>query len=194
MFSVLQMTKLELILGGQRSGKTQLAESRAIAWLDEPAHEACVVATATRSDDEMCKRIARHRDIRARTLPRATCIEEPRELASLIATQSQAHRLLLVDCLTLWATNLLAPELVGLEATPLDAAAWTQACHGLAEALKQARGPVVLVSGEISLGLRPAHGAALVFVDAMGELHQCLSSTCARVTWVVAGVAITVKD
>lgn len=187
------MTGHELILGGQRSGKTQMAEARAIDWLHDEQHEVCVIATATLSDDDMCARIERHRAIRARTMPRAVCIEEPRELAQVIGAQSAPHRLLLVDCLTLWATNLLAPSVVGMDLAALGHPAWQQACLDLRSALMAAAGPVILVSGEIGLGCPPDSSAASDFVSAMGELHQAVAGACTRVTWAMAGQAIVVK-
>ncbi|MBK1686509.1 bifunctional adenosylcobinamide kinase/adenosylcobinamide-phosphate guanylyltransferase [Rubrivivax gelatinosus] len=183
----------ELILGGQRSGKTRRAERLAAAWLQTPGHEAVVVATATVSDDEMRVRIERHRADRAATLASAGCIEEPRELAAVITTQSAPHRLLVVDCLTLWLTNSLWPAIVGLDAPALDDAGFDAACDGLCAALRAAPGPVVLVSNETGLGPVPADAATRRWLDAQGRLHQAVAAACERVTLVVAGQALAVK-
>ncbi|MBK1614878.1 adenosylcobinamide-phosphate guanylyltransferase [Rubrivivax gelatinosus] len=183
----------ELILGGQRSGKTRQAENRAIAWLRTPGHEAVVVATATVSDEEMAARIARHRADRAALLPRAGCVEEPRELAAVIRLHSAPQRLLVVDCLTLWLTNLLVPEAVGSSSPALDDTGWQAARADLCAALAAAPGPVVLVSTEIGLGSVPADAATRRYIDALGDLHREVGAACARVSWVVAGQALAVK-
>lgn len=183
----------ELILGGQRSGKTRRAEQLAAAWLATPGHEAVVVATATVSDDEMRRRIERHRADRAATLARAGCIEEPLAIAAVIAAQSAPQRMLVIDCLTLWLTNTLWPAIVGLDAPALDDAGFDAACRELCTALRAAPGPVVLVSNETGLGPVPADAATRRWLDALGQLHQAVAASCARVTLVVAGQALAVK-
>ncbi|HEX3138439.1 MAG TPA: bifunctional adenosylcobinamide kinase/adenosylcobinamide-phosphate guanylyltransferase, partial [Rhizobacter sp.] len=110
----------ELILGGQRSGKSRCAEQRAAAWLAQPGHSAVLLATALAHDDEMRERIARHRADRARRVPALQAEEVPLALAEALRAWSTPQRLVVVDCLTLWVTNLLMP----MESARLDAAAW----------------------------------------------------------------------
>ncbi len=177
---------VELILGGQRSGKSRCAEERALAWLARPGHEAVLVATALAHDDEMRARIARHRADRA---PGVSTEEVPVELAAAVRRLSAPHRMVVVDCLTLWLTNLLMP----MRDTPLGAGAWDAQRVALCDALAHVEGPVVLVSNEIGLGLSPLSAEARCFVDALGLLHQAVARNSSRVTLMVAGLEMAVK-
>jgi adenosylcobinamide kinase/adenosylcobinamide-phosphate guanylyltransferase len=179
----------ELILGGQRSGKSRCAEARAAAWLAVPGHEATLVATAVAGDADMRERIDRHRADRARSLPGLQVREVPLELPQVLREHSHARRLLVVDCLTLWLTNLLMPP----GGMPVDDA--TLAIHrdALCDALARAGGPVVLVSNEIGLGVVPMTREARRFVDELGRLHQAVAVACDAVTLMVAGIEVAVK-
>jgi len=179
----------ELILGGQRSGKSRCAESRAMAWLAVPGREAALLATALPGDAEMRARIARHRRDRAERVPRMATHEVPGDLALGIAEHSSRQRLLVIDCLTLWATNWLMP----IDGVAAAAESWQAASESMLRALVAAPGPVVLVSNEIGLGLSPMSREARHFVDELGRLHQAVAAQCARVTLMVAGVELTVK-
>ena len=179
----------ELILGGQRSGKSRAAELRAAAWLAAPGSEAVLIATALAGDAEMQARIARHRIDRAARAPGLAADEVPRALAQAIARHSAPQRLVLVDCLTLWLTNLLMP----ISGAALTAEACAAEITALDRALQAAPGPVVLVSNEIGLGLAPMSPEARRFVDELGRLHQLLAQRCGRVTLMVAGIAMAVK-
>jgi adenosylcobinamide kinase/adenosylcobinamide-phosphate guanylyltransferase len=179
----------ELILGGARSGKSRAAEARAAAWLTYPDREACVVATATASDAEMRARIAHHRRGRAQRVPALTTLEEPLALPDVIRAHTAPHRLLLVDCLTLWLTNLLMPT----HGPGLDDDAWAVREQAFIEVLQGARGPVVVVSNEIGLGFVPMAPEVRRFGDALGRLHQCVAEVCERVTWMLAGIEVPVK-
>lgn len=176
----------ELILGGQKSGKSRAAELRAAAWLATPGREALLIATALAGDHEMAARIARHRIDRAHRVPGLRTLEEPRALAPVLQAHGAEHRLLIVDCLTLWLTNLLLP----LEGQPLAAAGVDAATDELVDALRASRGPVVLVSNEIGLGVSPLSAEARRFIDALGSLHQRLAAVCEPVTLMVAGRAL----
>jgi adenosylcobinamide kinase/adenosylcobinamide-phosphate guanylyltransferase len=181
----------ELILGGQRSGKSRLAEQRAAAWLDRsPQHEALMLATALGDDEEMRERIARHRADRAQRLPRLGTLEVSHDLAAALRVQVSRQRLLVVDCLTLWITQLMMPT----QGTPLTAATLRNACEDLLQALREAPGPVVMVSNEIGLGVTPVSREARRVVDELGRLHQQLAQLCSRVTLMVAGVPLAVKQ
>jgi len=179
----------ELILGGQRSGKSRCAEARASAWLAEPRHSAVLIATALAGDDEMRARITRHRADRARRVPRLESVEEPSRLAETLCRCSAPGRLVVVDCLSLWLTNLLMP----LHGPALDEAAWLAVCDALGSALDAAPGPVVLVSNEIGLGVSPLGSGTRRFVDELGRLHQAMAARCERVTLMVAGIEVPVK-
>jgi len=179
----------ELILGGQRSGKSRCAEARATTWLAQPGHSAVLIATALAGDDEMRARIAQHRRDRARRVPEMVCVEEPRELAVALRQHSAASCLVVVDCLTLWLTNLAMP----MHGDALDDVAQAAAGAALCDALARAGGPVVLVSNEIGLGLAPITPSARRFVDELGRLHQQVAAVCESVTLMVAGLELPVK-
>jgi adenosylcobinamide kinase / adenosylcobinamide-phosphate guanylyltransferase len=100
----------ELILGGQKSGKSRLAEERAREWLLQSAsHRAVLIATGLAHDEEMQVRIARHQADRLTRLPAMRCLEEPVQLGAALRATADAQTLVVVDCLTLWLTNLLMP-------------------------------------------------------------------------------------
>jgi adenosylcobinamide kinase / adenosylcobinamide-phosphate guanylyltransferase len=179
----------ELILGGQKSGKTRAALARAAAWLDSAGHEAVLVATAQAHDAEMAERIARHRADRAATVPGMVTREEPCELAHAVATLCAPQRLVVVDCLTLWLTQQVMP--VGLQAPAAEDIEDT--IEALVQAVRDARGPLILVSNEIGLGLSPLGAQVRRFVDLLGTLHQRVAAACQRVTLVVAGCEWPVK-
>jgi adenosylcobinamide kinase/adenosylcobinamide-phosphate guanylyltransferase len=187
------MPEHELILGGQKSGKSRRAELRAVDWLAEaPAtRRAVLIATGQAHDDEMRERIARHQADRAQRVPAMRTVEEPIELAREIVTQSAPDTLVVIDCLTLWLTNLLMP-LRSESARPITR---TPAMHiaMLLVALREARGPVVLVGNEIGLGVIPLGGETRAFVDALGRLNQDVAAACGRVTLMVAGLPLTLK-
>lgn len=179
----------ELLLGGVRSGKSRTAEARAAAWLAAPGREACLVATATAGDAEMRERIARHRAERALRVPTLRTVEEPLALPEALHEQSRAERLVIVDCLTLWLTNMLMPQ----RGAGLDDAAWQRREQALLAALREAPGPVVLVSNEIGQGVMPLGAETRRFVDALGALHQQVAALCERMTLMVAGQALVLK-
>jgi adenosylcobinamide kinase / adenosylcobinamide-phosphate guanylyltransferase len=179
----------ELILGGQRSGKSRCAEQRAAAWLSTPDHSAVLLATARAGDEEMRLRIAHHRLERAERVPRLKCEEVPIDLAQAVFLHSAPQRLVVVDCLTLWLTNLLMP----LDGEPLDAIALDNARDALCDAISATSGPLLLVSNEIGMGLTPMSPQARHFVDELGRLHQQVAARCVRVTFMVAGIELPVK-
>jgi adenosylcobinamide kinase/adenosylcobinamide-phosphate guanylyltransferase len=183
----------EFILGGQKSGKSRRAEQRAIDWLAaEPrTRRAVLIATAQAYDDEMLERIVRHQADRAERVPGMRTIEEPIELARAVVTQSTPETLVVVDCLTLWLTNLLMP-MHSEDARPVTR---TPATHiaMLLVALREARGPVVLVGNEIGLGVIPLGRETRAFVDALGRLNQDVAAACDRVTLMAAGLPLSLK-
>ena len=183
----------EFILGGQKSGKSRRAEQRAIDWLAEaPAgRRAVLIATAQAFDDEMRERIARHQADRARRVPAMRTVEEPVELARAIVSESAPETLVVVDCLTLWLTNLLMP----LRSEAAKPATRTPPAHVamLLIALREARGPVVLVGNEIGLGVIPLGRETRAFVDTLGRMNQEVAAACHRVTLMAAGLPLTLK-
>lgn len=185
----LRVASSELILGGQKSGKTARAEALAAAWLDgSPAHRAVYIATAQAWDEEMRERIQRHRRDRADRVPRMHTVEEPVELARAIGQHSRADTLIVVDCLTLWLTALLMPAVPDPRAASVAAPAPT-----LASAIAACAGPLVLISNEIGMGVIPMGPQSRAFVDALGNLNQAAAAACERVTLMSAGLPMLLK-
>lgn len=166
---------LHLVLGGARSGKSRHAEAVVLGLGLRPVY----VATATVGDAEMAARIASHR---ARRGAGWLVVEEPLELAAALPRVALAGRAVLVDCLTLWLTNLM------LAGRDLEAEG-----DALCAALKACAAPVVLVSNEVGSGVVPINAMARAFVDAAGFLHQKLARQADRVELVVAGLPLILK-
>jgi adenosylcobinamide kinase / adenosylcobinamide-phosphate guanylyltransferase len=188
----------ELILGGQKSGKSRRAEEAARQWLAaSPVHKAVLIATAQAGDDEMRERIARHQADRALRVPQMQLVQEPLHLAQAIHAYSRSDTMVVVDCLTLWLTNWLMPA-EALKShfsdanRPLAQENAAQAAS-LLIALENCQGPVVLISNEIGQGVVPMGREVRAFVDTLGRLHQDLAQRCERVTLMVAGYPVTVK-
>jgi adenosylcobinamide kinase/adenosylcobinamide-phosphate guanylyltransferase len=163
-----------LITGGARSGKSTRAEVRARAFAGRPVY----IATAEALDAEMRERIARHRARRGNEwLERETPIEL---VATLVETDGQGARL--VDCLTLWLSNLMHAE-----------RDWEKEAILLAETLGRQNSPVVLVTNEVGLGIVPDNALARRFRDAAGILNQMVARVADEVEFVVAGLPMRVK-
>lgn len=181
----------ELILGGQKSGKSRRAELLALQWLQQDAtHRVVLLATALAGDAEMAQRIARHQQDRQNCpelAARLSTYEVPHQLAQAIAQHSQPHVLVVVDCLTLWLTNWLMP------ADPHPPDHYPAAQAELLSALVQTPGPVVFVSNEIGLGVVPMGEQVRHFVDALGVLNQQVAAVCQRVTFMAAGLPMALK-
>ena len=195
-------TRSELILGGQRSGKSRRAELLARDWLAQsPSHQAVMIATAKAWDDEMVERIARHQQDRAERVPGMTTVEEPIALAEAIQTHSKVQTLVVVDCLTLWLTNLLMPHEAVKNVKNGSEKVLNmppgQQIHvrtaTLLIAIKNVPGPVILVGNEIGLGVIPMGRETRDFVDALGRLNQEVAAACERVTFMAAGLPLTLK-
>jgi adenosylcobinamide kinase/adenosylcobinamide-phosphate guanylyltransferase len=189
----MRVARSELILGGQKSGKTRRAEALAAAWLAQsPDHGAVYIATAQAWDDEMRERIARHRMDRAQRVPRMQTVEEPVALAHAIGAHSDPSTLIVVDCLTLWLTARLMPA-VDPHPTADGLAPDPQGMTSLAGAIAACAGPLVLVSNEIGLGVIPMGRDVRTFVDALGGLNQAAAAACERVTLMSAGLPMLLK-
>lgn len=164
-----------LVLGGARSGKSAFAE-RLVAETGLSRH---YIATGRAWDEEMRERIDRHRQDRGAGWQTH---EEPLALAECISAVARPDRAVLVDCLTLWITNLM------LEERDLPAA-----FAGLAAALRAPAGPVVVVSNEVGLGIVPESRMARDFRDHAGRLHQQLAAIVSQVYFVAAGLPLKMK-
>jgi adenosylcobinamide kinase/adenosylcobinamide-phosphate guanylyltransferase len=163
-----------LITGGARSGKSVRAEARAKAFAGKPVY----IATAEALDGEMRERIARHR---ARRRGEWIEHETPLELVvALRATDGGGARL--VDCLTLWLSNLMHAE-----------RDWSKETAELAEALRAQKSPIVLVTNEVGLGIVPDNALARQFRDAAGIMNQMIAQAADEVEFVVAGLPVRVK-
>jgi adenosylcobinamide kinase/adenosylcobinamide-phosphate guanylyltransferase len=163
-----------LVTGGARSGKSTRAEARARAFPGKPVY----VATAEALDAEMRERIAKHRARRGSAwLERETPLEL---VAALVETDGQGARL--VDCLTLWLSNLMHAE-----------RDWENEAMLLAETLGRQNSPVVLVTNEVGLGIVPDNALARRFRDAAGILNQIVARVSDEVEFVVAGLPMRVK-
>ena len=168
---------LQLILGGARSGKSRLAEKLA-------AESGCAVtyiATSQPLDGEMNERVRHHRERRPEHW---ALIEEPIDLARVLRDNARADACLLVDCLTLWLTNLLMLEDPQRLSTERDA---------LLECLADLPGEIVFVSNETGMGVVPLGELTRRYVDEAGWLHQALAERCQRVVLTVAGLPLTLK-
>ncbi|MBQ6657183.1 MAG: bifunctional adenosylcobinamide kinase/adenosylcobinamide-phosphate guanylyltransferase [Ottowia sp.] len=178
----LTIARSELILGGQKSGKSRRAEALAAQWLRAPGHGAVLIATAQARDDEMRARIARHQAERAARVSGLRLIEEASAVPAAIMQAGGAETLRVVDCLTLWLAQRMEQG-----ASPAEDA------EALADAITRCPGPVVLVSNEIGLGVIPMGREVRAFVDALGLLNQRAAAACERVTLMAAGLPLVLK-
>ena len=188
----------ELILGGQKSGKSRRAELLARDWLAQSReHRAVLIATGEAWDDEMRERIARHQRDRAERVPGLQTVEEPHDVAAALARLGTPQTLLVVDCLTLWLTHWAMPlgfdamDLKQKQALALD---WKAQLAMFLIAIRKSPGPVVLVGNEIGLGVIPMGREVRAFVDALGTLNQQVAQVCPRVTLMAAGLPLTLKE
>jgi adenosylcobinamide kinase/adenosylcobinamide-phosphate guanylyltransferase len=165
-----------LILGGARSGKSALAEKLA----RNGGREVVYVATAEAGDDEMRTRIAHHR---ARRPPEWSCVEEPLALTAALEAHARADRTILVDCLTLWLSNVLHAGDARFES---ERAA-------LLHALPKLSSEILLVSNEVGLGVVPMGELSRRFVDEAGRLNQSIAAVAERVLFVAAGLPVALK-
>ena len=188
----------ELILGGQKSGKSRRAELLARDWLAQSAdHRAVLIATGQAWDEEMRERIARHQRDRAERVPGLQTVEEPRDVAAALTRLSTPQTLVVVDCLTLWLTQWTLPsgfETMNFEQKQAIALDWQAQAAMFLGAVRKAPGPVVLVGNEIGLGVIPMGREVRAFVDALGTLNQQVAQACPRVTLMAAGLPLTLKE
>jgi adenosylcobinamide kinase/adenosylcobinamide-phosphate guanylyltransferase len=170
---------LTLVLGGARSGKSRHAEALVLGHADAVGAQPVYIATAEAGDGEMAERIAEHR---ARRGNRWRNEEAPLALAKAISRCAEDGQPVLVDCLTLWLSNVMLAE--------CDIAAQTA---GLLDSLAVAPGPVVCVANEVGLGIVPDNALGRAFRDHAGRLNQQIAERAGRVDFIAAGLPITLK-
>jgi adenosylcobinamide kinase / adenosylcobinamide-phosphate guanylyltransferase len=166
---------VSLILGGARSGKSAYAENLIL----DSANHATYLATASAGDAEMAERIGHHR---ARRGPFWTTIEEPLDLGPRLCEAARPDRPILVDCVTLWLSNLMHHER-DIEAE----------IRALASLLPDLAGPVVLVANEVGLGIVPDNALARRFRDHAGRLNQAVAAVADTVIFIAAGLPLFLK-
>ena len=179
----------QLIIGGARSGKSLHAETLARA----SGLAVTYLATAEARDGEMQRRIAHHRERRPADWG---CAEEPLHLAAKLRELAAPDTCVLVDCLTLWLSNLLFAGRAAAQAEAGEAIACPLLAGetaALIEALPQLPGRIVLVSNEVGWGIVPMHPVSRLFADEQGRLNQRIAAACDRVTLVAAGLPLTLK-
>lgn len=180
----------ELILGGQKSGKTRRAEHIAQRWMQAAStHRTCYLATGQAWDEEMHTRICRHQNDRAARVPGMVTVEAPLLLAQALQFHSNPDTLLVVDCLTMWLTNWMMPAPIATE--PIHN--WETQRTSFLQTLPLCQGPVVIVGNEIGLGVIPLGREVRTFVDALGVLNQDVAHICQRVTLMAAGLPLQLK-
>ena len=184
-------SKSQLILGGQKSGKSRYAELIAARWLaEEKTANAILIATAKAFDHEMQQRISRHQADRLLSVPKMALAEEPIYIGKIIREQSSSSNLIVVDCLTIWLTNLLMPHPQLKQELAIDP---EEAITDLIDAIDCASGSIVLITNEIGLGVIPMGFETRAYVDALGRLNQRISHVCDTVTMMVAGIPWNIK-
>ena len=172
------MTRLQktiLVLGGARSGKSAYAEELALQHSLQPTY----LATGRAWDDEMRQRIDKHKSRRENNWQ---SIEEPLAVSNLLDEKLASKEVVLLDCLTLWVTNLM------LENKDIEAE-----FEVFQAAVQRFQGTLIMVSNEVGMGIVPENKMAREFRDYVGDLHKRIADIAQEVYLVVAGVPLTVK-
>jgi adenosylcobinamide kinase / adenosylcobinamide-phosphate guanylyltransferase len=167
--------KTALVLGGARSGKSAFAEGLA----RDSGMERHYIATGQAYDEEMRERIARHRDDRG---PSWVTHEVPLELSAILSEIDAPGRVILIDCLTLWVTNLM-----------MDGADIPARAASLVDQLSRSEAKILLVSNEVGLGIVPENRMAREFRDHAGRLHQQIAAAADEVFFIAAGLPLRMK-
>ena len=177
------MSRTILITGGARSGKSRFAEELALSY----GSPLCYLATAQANDDEMTERIARHR-LRRGALWQT--IEEPLLLCQTLARIDGEYRAILVDCVTIWLSNLLLSS----DSTQPDSEEQLMAhLHRLCACLPEMTTPVILVTNEVGMGIVPDNPLARLFRDVAGQANQLLAAVADELHFVVSGIPLQLK-
>jgi adenosylcobinamide kinase/adenosylcobinamide-phosphate guanylyltransferase len=183
--------ELTLVLGGARSGKSAFA----LRLARQAGGRVLYVATAWPGDEEMRWRVARHR----RARPSAwRLLEEPLAVAQALAPLLDDTDIVLIDCLTIWVSNLLLSALPGdivrgaVEATAAERVV-DEAIDALLQSYRNGTASFIVVSNEVGLGLVPEHPLGRLFRDALGRANQRVAAQADKVYLLVAGMAVDVK-
>jgi len=172
------MGKVILVTGGARCGKSRLAEELAAGFGSQLAY----IATATSGDCEMAERISRHKDRRG---PEWQTLEEPLDLGGVIVGHDGYFSAMLVDCVTLWLTNLLLRY--------EESSRVLSEVKQFASMFKELKTPLVLVSGEVGMGIVPENELARIFRDLAGEANQIIAAAADEVYVSIAGIPLKIK-
>lgn len=174
---------LELILGGARSGKSGYAEKCAL----DNQQPILLIATATADDGEMLQRIALHKEHRDDSIE---VIEEPLQLAKVLIENMGSNKTIIVDCLTLWLSNLLLKYEANVE-TCDEFIAFVDSLSAMSS---ESESNVYIVSNEVGMGVIPLGHLNRIYCDAVGRLHQAIAASAQRVTLMVAGLPHSIKS
>jgi len=166
------------IIGGCRSGKSAHAQALAEAIEGKKLY----LATCVPNDEEMVERVRLHREQRGEEWE---TLEEPVELAKAITDRSKHYSVILVDCLTLWASNILL--------SPGGQSELEKSCLALVNSLEAAQCSVILVSNEVGAGIVPENELARLYRDEAGRINQQIAAAVDRVIWMVAGIPVEIK-
>jgi adenosylcobinamide kinase/adenosylcobinamide-phosphate guanylyltransferase len=173
------LKEIIFVIGGCRSGKSTYAMQTAERV---PAEQKIFIATCVPRDDEMKRRVARHQKERSQNW---VTVEAPLNLPEAIRQNSRSGDVILVDCLTLWVSNLLMET--------GDESKIEETISQFINAIEKAAGPIVLVSNEVGTGIVPENALARQYRDIIGRVNQDVAKTAGRVIWMVAGIPVTVK-
>lgn len=173
------MKEIIFVIGGCRSGKSSHALTLAEAI---PGKRKIFIATCVPYDDEMKARVRKHREERSRAW---ITLEVPINIAESIVENSAKADVIVADCLTLWASNII------LENTSAEKTG--EYLQGLTDALKTAQCPIILVSNEVGCGIVPKNALARSFRDFAGAVNQTAAKCADRVIWMVAGIPVVIK-
>jgi adenosylcobinamide kinase/adenosylcobinamide-phosphate guanylyltransferase len=168
-----------LIIGGCRSGKS--SQALAIASKFKGSRK-LFVATCIANDEEMRQRVRRHQEERG---PAWETFEEPTELVHAIKHHGPGYDLMLVDCLTLWVSNLMARD--------YDDNAFWKTIENLAQIIVKPPCPLIFVTNDVGAGIVPENALARKFRDFNGWVNQHVAAACSRVVWMVAGIPVLIK-
>lgn len=174
---------LELIVGGARSGKSLYAERSAL----ENQESALLIATATADDDEMVQRIKQHKLQRNEKIK---VIEEPFQLADVLLNSLTENKNIVVDCLTLWVSNLL----LKYEADVENSIEYKNFINCLKLITSHPVANIYLVTNEVGMGIIPLGELNRIYCDVVGKLHQTIATNAQRVTLMVAGLPHSIKS
>ncbi len=172
---------ISLVVGGCRSGKSRYALEMA-EKVD--ANRQIFIATCQPHDDEMRERVEKHRQQRSDTW---LTVEAPLKLPEAIGSHASPDTVVVVDCLTLWISNIL------LQPGDTRANDWETQAVRLVKGLSEANGPVILVSNEVGTGIVPENRLARMFRDATGAVNQQVAAVAGSVIWMVAGIPVKIK-